>query len=115
MNEMLLVLGMMLVTFGVRYPVLAFVGKIPLSGVGQARPPVCPACGPDGVNHACNAHTIWGKVGDIAEEPLPGSRDRRDNDGRLAKKSPPDNRHRYAEFVGDTVGACALRITRQDR
>jgi branched-subunit amino acid transport protein len=32
MNETLLVLGMMLVTFGVRYPVLAFVGKIPLSG-----------------------------------------------------------------------------------
>lgn len=32
MNEALLVLGMMLVTFGVRYPVLALVGKIHLSG-----------------------------------------------------------------------------------
>lgn len=30
MNETLLVLGMVLVTFGVRYPVLAFFGKIPL-------------------------------------------------------------------------------------
>lgn len=30
MNEVLLVLGMMLVTFGARYPVLVLVGKMPL-------------------------------------------------------------------------------------
>jgi branched-subunit amino acid transport protein len=30
MNEVLLLFGMFLVTFGVRYPVLALVGKIPL-------------------------------------------------------------------------------------
>ncbi len=30
MNEFLLILGMALVTFGVRYPVLVLVGKIPL-------------------------------------------------------------------------------------
>ena len=30
MNEWLTIFGMMLVTFGVRYPVLALVGKIPL-------------------------------------------------------------------------------------
>ncbi|MCK6579553.1 MAG: AzlD domain-containing protein [Anaerolineae bacterium] len=31
MNEWLLILGMMLVTFGVRYPVMLLVGKLPMS------------------------------------------------------------------------------------
>ena len=30
MNETLLILGMAIVTFGVRYPILALIGKIPL-------------------------------------------------------------------------------------
>lgn len=29
-NELLMILGMMLVTFGVRYPVLALIGRVPL-------------------------------------------------------------------------------------
>jgi branched-subunit amino acid transport protein len=35
MNEFLLVFGMMAVTFGVRYPVLALVGRLSLPGIVQ--------------------------------------------------------------------------------
>ena len=35
MNEFVLIFGMMLVTFGVRYPVLALVGRLTLPGIVQ--------------------------------------------------------------------------------